>query len=99
MNPQQLTASRMCSADADCLNLRLEISPTHRRDPILSHLSRLYGLEVVILAAQLHLHQWGWIDIELRGNLEQIKLGVCHLEKQEIIITGKPAQASDSWGY
>ncbi|GAB4216573.1 MAG: hypothetical protein OHK0012_19140 [Synechococcales cyanobacterium] len=98
-DPRSVAQEGHSSQETQYLRLKLEISPRHSRDPLVSKLAVDHGLAVVILSAQVQPGQWGVMELELQGSLRQIHQGLSYLEGQDVLISGKPVPTGDSWHY
>ncbi len=81
------------------IRLRLHIPHYYQHQPVISQLISKYGLVINITGAMLgkSTDGNGYFDVELRGNVSQISLGMNYLESLNLRIIGKPNTDGDSW--
>jgi ABC-type methionine transport system ATPase subunit len=83
------------------VRVHLQIPTNYQQQPILSCLILNYGLVVNITGALVEdsTQNFGYFDLELRGNADQIEQGLNHLKTLGIKVIGKPHTNGDSWHY
>jgi ABC-type methionine transport system ATPase subunit len=80
------------------IRLKLLVSQKYKNEPVLSRLVLNYGLIVNITGANIKKHSpEGWLDLELRGNIQQLQKALAYLQQLDLKILGKANPDRDSW--
>lgn len=79
--------------------VRLRIPKNYHQEPVISRLVSHHGLTVNIMAALLgaNAHDDGWFDLELRGQVRQIRSALIYLDELNLEIWHDSNAQDDGW--